>query len=225
MKIIDFPQGSIEWKEARAGRVTASRIVDVLSRALDKKSEGATRRNYKAQIIAEILTGRPQEDPYSNKAMDDGLELEPLARGTYEVMHGVDVDRVGLVVHPTNDRAAASPDGLVGLEGLVQFKCPFPATHIDYRLDGGVPTKYQPQMLWEMACTGRKWCDFVSYCPSFDDHLQLFVIRFPRDEQRITEITAEVNVFLREVDEIIERLTRRPANEYLGRLNLKEAVL
>lgn len=194
---------------ARAGRVTASRVDAVLSRARDGKSEGATRRNYKAQIISEILTGRTQENGYSNKAMEDGLEFEPLARSAYEVRNGVLVDLVGFVVHPSIERAGASPDGLVNQRGLVQFKCPYPATHITYMLAGIVPTEYEPQMIWEMACTERDWCDFVSYCPAFPPNLQLFVVRFDRDEQRVSKITAEVNVFLREVDEIIERLTRK----------------
>ena len=211
MKVIDVPQGTPEWAQARAGRVTASRIDAVLSRARDRKSEGATRRNYKAQIIAEILSGRPQENGYTNKAMEAGTELEPFARSAYEVSKSVFVDQVGFVLHPTIERAGASPDGLVDANGLVQIKCPYPATHIGYLLAGEVPADYQPQMLWEMACAERAWCDFVSYCPAFPPHLQLFTVRFQRDDKRIAEITAEVIVFLREVDEIIERLNRKVA--------------
>ena len=211
MKVIDVQQGTPEWAEARAGRVTASRIDAVLSRARDRKSEGATRRNYKAQIISEILTGRPQESGYTNKAMEDGKELEPLARSAYELARGEFVETVGFVVHPTIERAGASPDGLVGDRGLVQIKCPFPATHIGYLLGDEVPPDYQPQMLWEMACTERDWTDFVSYCPAFPPHLQLFVARFPRDDKRIAEVTAEVSVFLKEADQIIEQLNRKAA--------------
>lgn len=209
MKIIDFPQGSVEWAEARARRVTASRIDAVLSRARDRKSEGATRRKYKAQIVAEILTGKPQESRFFNKAMEDGIDNEPFACGAYEAKHAF-VQRVGFVLHPTIDRAGASPDGLVGDKGLVQFKCPEPHTHLGYVLANEVPSDYEPQMLWEMACTEREWCDFVSYCDVFPEH-QLLVVRLNRDEKRIAEITAEVNVFLREVDEIIERLQRKAA--------------
>ena len=211
MKIIDCEQGSAAWLQARCGRVTASNIADVLSRSRDRKSEGATRRNYKARIISELLTGRPQEHGYTNKAMEDGIALEPFARGAYEARHNVMVDQVGLVLHPAIDRAAASPDGLVGAEGLVQLKCPYPATHIGYLLAGVVPSEYEPQMSWEIACTEREWCDFVSYCPIFPQYLQLFVMRFQRDDKRIQEITAEVIVFLREVDEMIERLNRKAA--------------
>lgn len=209
MKVLDCVQGSPEWHQARAGRVTASRIDAVLSRARDRKSEGATRRNYKAQVISEILTGRPQENDFTNKAIEDGIENEPLARAAYELRQGFFVDQVGFVLHQTIERAGASPDGLAGSDGLVQIKCPYAATHIGYMLAGEVPAEYQPQMLWEMACTGRAWCDFVSYYRDLPQHLQLFVVRFPRDDRRILEITAEVNIFLREVDEIIERLNAK----------------
>lgn len=220
MKVIECEQGTPEWLAARAGRVTASRICDVLSRAKDRKSEGATRRKYRAQLIAEILSGRPQQDSYTNGAMENGTELEPLARGTYMAMKGVDVEPIGLVIHPTiapSERCpepAASPDGLVdGIEGegLVQFKCPEPQTHIDYRLDGSIPAKYLQQMQWEMACTGRKWCDFVSYCPTFDGELGLYVARVDRDDAEIQRIAAEVIQLRREVDEVIERLTKKAA--------------
>jgi len=225
VKIIDFPQGSAEWAAARAGRVTASRIVDVLSRARDRKSEGATRANYKAQIIAEILTGRPQDDGYTNGYMEDGIENEPLARAAYEVRIGEFVDTVGFVVHPRLERCGASPDGLVGDKGMVQFKCPKPAVHIGYRLAGVVPPKYEPQLVWEMETCEREWSDFVSYCPVFPAPLDLFIVRLPRSAERAREITAEVTQFNREVDEIIEKLTGRPVDEYLARLGMKEAVL
>lgn len=225
MKIIDFPQGSAEWAAARAGRVTASRIADVLSRARDRKSEGATRANYKAQIIAEILTGKPQEDDYTNQWMDDGVENEPFAKATYETVAGVFVDPLPFVVHPRLDRAGASPDGLIGDKGMVQLKCPKPATHIGYCLARVVPSKYEPQMHWEMACCEREWSDFVSYCPALPAPLNLFVVRLPRNSSEERRITAEVAQFNREVDEIIEKLTGKPVGEFLDRLKLKEAVL
>lgn len=211
MNIIEVVQGTDEWRQARAGKVTASRIEAVLSRARGSQAEGAHRRNYKAQIIAEILTGRPQESGYSNEAMENGQEQQPMACGAYELLKGTFVEQVGLVLHPKIKRAAASPDGLVGADGMVEFKCPYPATHIGYMLAGVVPSKYEPQMLWGMACAERAWCDFASYCPAFPAPLNLFVVRLPRDDKRLIEITAEVTIFLREVDEIIERLTRKAA--------------
>lgn len=223
MKIIDFPQGSKEWAQARAGRVTASCVSDVLSRSRDRKSEGTTRANYKAQIIAEILTGQPQEDCYSNGYMEDGIELEPLARAAYEVRTNQFVDQVGFVVHPRLMRSGCSPDGLVDTKGMVQIKCPKPAVHIGYRLAGVVPSKYEPQIAWELDTCEREWSDFVSYCPIFPAPINLFVVRMTRSAQRAREITAEINQFNREVDEIIEKLTGSSVDEYLARLGIEAA--
>ena len=204
MKILEFPQGSESWLAARAGKVTASRIVDVLARI--KSGEAAARRDYKAQVVAEILTGTPQESGFINAEMQWGLDQEPFARGAYEVKAGVLVDQVGFVIHPTIERAGASPDGLVGTSGMAEIKCPKTATHISYLLGGGVPSQYQPQMLWQMACAERAWNDFVSYDPRLPEHLQLFVCRLPRDDGRIREMEAEVVVFLAEVDTMVAKL-------------------
>lgn len=204
MKIIDFPQGSVDWLASRAGKVTASRMSDVL--ATIKSGEAAARRDYKAQIVAEILTGRPQEDGYINAEMQFGIETEPLARAAYEAATGEIVEQVGLVIHPAIDRAAASPDGLVSDSGLVEIKCPKVATHLNYILDGVVPSKYQPQMLWQMACCERRWCDFVSFRPDLPVELQLFIVRFQRDQQRITAMESSAQAFLAEVDALLARL-------------------
>ena len=204
MAIVSVPQGSPEWLEARAGKVTASRIADVLAKV--KTGEAAGRRDYRAQMVAEIRTGRPQESGFMNDAMRWGTEQEPYARAAYECQAGVLVDQVGMVLHPSIERGAASPDGLVDPDGLVEIKCPNTATHLDYLLDGTVPAKYQPQMLWQMACTGRDWCDFVSFDPRLPEDLQLFVVRFQRDQARIDAMEAEVRAFLAEVEETVSRL-------------------
>jgi putative phage-type endonuclease len=209
MKVIDFPQGSAEWLASRAGKVTASRISDVLAKV--KSGEAAARRDYKSQLVAEILTRKPQEDGFLNDEMRWGNEQEPFARAAYEVDSGVLVDRVGLVLHPGIDRAAASPDGLAGAAGLVEIKCPKTATHLNYMLAKEAPSKYRPQMLWQMACTERAWCDFVSFDPRLPQDLQLFSVRLERDDKAIKEIEAEVRRFLDEVDELIEKLTMRKA--------------
>ena len=204
MKILEIAQGTPEWLAARAGRVTASRIPDVMAKI--KTGEAAARKDYRAQIIAEILTGQPQGDTFINEAMSWGTEQEPFARAAYEIAKGFMVDQVGFVLHPTIDRAGASPDGLVDMDGLVEIKCPKTATHLQYKLDKVVPTQYQPQMLWQMACTGAAWCDFVSFDPRLPEDLQLFVVRFNRDQARIDAMEAEVTAFLAEVDETLSRL-------------------
>ena len=201
MKVITAEQGSPEWLAARAGKVTASMISNVLA-----KPETAAYRDYQAQIVAELLTGKPQGSDFTNAAMEFGTENEPFARSAYEVSRGIMVDEVGLVLHPTIDRAGASPDGLVGSDGLVEIKCPKVATHLAYICAGVVPTKYKNQMLFQMICAERAWCDFVSFRPDLPEHLQLFVIRFQRDETKIKELTTAVNSFLVQVDEMLKKL-------------------
>ena len=201
MKVIDAVQGTPEWLAGRAGRVTASMISAVLM-----KPETAGFRDYQAQLVAEILTGKPQGSDYTNAAMQFGTETEPLARSAYEAETGFSVDEVGLCIHPTIDRAGASPDGLVSNSGLVEIKCPKVATHLAYLIAGVVPAGYKNQMMWQMACTGRDWCDFVSFRPDLPEHLQLFLIRFHRDQKEIDKLETAVNAFLATVDEMIKKL-------------------
>lgn len=203
MTLILCEQRSDEWRAIRAGKVTASRISDVLAEI--KKGEAATRRNYKAEIIAEILTGIPA-DNYVSKEMQWGIDNEPFARAAYEIAQDATVDTVGFAIHPSIARFGASPDGFVSDIGLVEFKCPNTSTHLDYILAGEVPSEYQPQMLAAMACTGREWCDFVSFDPRLPERFQLFVRRFYRHEGRIREMELKVERFLGEVDEVLARL-------------------
>ena len=204
MKILSMPQGSLEWLAARAGKVTASRINDVMA----AKSTAAY-RDYRAQIVAEILTGQPQESGFTNAAMQWGTEQEKFARAEYEMFCAWTVDEVGLVIHPTIEQGAASPDGLVSTDGLVEIKCPKTSTHLQTLVDKKQPRQYENQMLWQMACTGRQWCDFVSYDPRLPDDLQLFVHRFDRDQERIDAIEEAVKQFLTEVNEMIDKIKEK----------------
>ena len=201
MNIVDCQQGTPEWLAARCGRVTASMISAVL---MDPKTAGY--RDYQAQIVAEILTGKPQGSDFTNAAMQFGTETEPLARSAYEAHTGFTVDQVGMVIHPTIERAGASPDGLVGNNALVELKVPKVATHLVYLVAGVVPTTYKNQMAWQMACTGRDWCDFVSFRPDLPENLQLFVVRYQRDAAKIAEMETAVVSFLAGVDQMIEKL-------------------
>ena len=196
-------QGSPEWLAERAGKVTASMVSAVLM-----NPETAGFRDYQAQLVAEILTGKPQGSDYTNAHMAFGTEMEPLARSAYEAETGFSVDEVGFCQHPTIDRAGASPDGLVGNSGLVEIKCPKVATHLAYLIAGVVPAGYKNQMLWQMACTGRDWCDFASFRPDLPEHLQLFIVRFKRDPERIKELETAVVAFLDTVDKMINQLKK-----------------
>jgi putative phage-type endonuclease len=207
VRLIDFPQGSDEWRAARAGLVTASRMCDVVAKI--KTGEAAARRDYRAQLVVEILTGQPQDDGFMNDEMRWGIEQEPFARSAYEVALEVLVDKVGLVMHQTIDRAAASPDGLVGADGVLELKCPKTATHLQYLMDGALPSKYEPQVMWQLACTGRQWADFVSFDPRLPtEKLRLFRVRVKRDEKRIAQLEAEVLSFLADLDRMLETVRR-----------------
>ena len=119
----------------------------------------------------------------------------------------VEVVEVGSVDHPTIPMTSASPDGLVGDDGLIDIKCPNTATHIDTLLSGKIPKKYQLQMAWQMVCTGRSWCDFVSFDPRMPAEMQMFVKRYePTDEEK-SELESAVAEFLAELEEMIEKLS------------------
>lgn len=199
-------QGTQEWRDARAGNITASRISDVLTGPRKGQKESRTRANYRAQLICERLTGKAVQDEYQSWDMKLGIEREPYARAEYEIKTGTVVDLAGFIPHPTIPRSGCSPDGTIGSEGLVQFKCGKTATHIDWMMSKIVPVDHRPQMYFEMACTGRKWTDFVSYEPNLPPHLQLFIVRLERDEVAIAEIETEVQKLNAEIDEIIAKL-------------------
>lgn len=196
-------QRSPEWYAARCGMVTASRVADVMART--KAGWGASRANYAAELIAERLTGQPAES-YQNAAMKWGIETEPQARDAYAFFADVDVVQVGFVTHPRIIRAGCSPDGLIGDDGLAEFKCPNTATHIETLLTGVVPAKYATQMLWQMACTDRKWCDYVSFDPRMPEHMRYWCKRVHRNDALIAELEREVAVFLGEVAGKVEAL-------------------
>lgn len=200
-------QGTAEWLAQRCGKVTASKIADLMAK---NKSGGfaSTRANYKAQLVAERLTGRVAES-FTNGAMQWGTQTEPEARRAYEFFVDRDVQEVGFIPHPTIDMAGASPDGLVGTDGLLELKCPLTATHIETLLGGIVPDKYRKQMMFQMACTGRQWCDFASYDPRMCESMRLFVQRVERDESEIKEIEEAVRAFLTELDETVSALRAR----------------
>lgn len=189
-------QGSPEWHAIRVGKVTASRVADVVAKT--KSGYSASRANYLAELISERLTGVPAEK-FTSGPMLWGTEQEPYARAAYEFYADVDVEQVAFVHHPTINLAGASPDGLIGTDGLVEIKAPNTATHIETLLGATVPGKYLTQMAWQMACTGRQWCDFVSYDPRMPEHMRLFVKRVARDNTLIAELETEVSIFLTEL--------------------------
>ena len=201
----NMEQRTEEWFSARLGKVTASRVADVLAKI--KSGESASRKNYKMELVVQRLTGKPQES-FTNAAMEWGTEQEPFARMAYEAHTGTFVKEEGFVDHPTIEGFGCSPDGIVG-EGLIEIKCPNTANHIETVLENKVPSKYIPQMQCQMACTGAKWCDFVSFDPRVPKDLQLFVVRVERDQEYIDAMEVEVKQFLSEVLDLFNQLKAR----------------
>lgn len=201
-------QRTEEWFKARLGKVTASRVADIIAKT--KSGYSASRDNYMAELICERLTGTKGEF-YQNAAMLWGTEQEPHARAAYEAAKGVLVEEVGFVPHGLIEDAGASPDGLVGEDGLVEIKCPNTSTHLDFLLVSKIPEKYITQMMWQMICTGRKWCDYVSYDPRLPEHMRMKVVRVVADQVLMTQIENEVVQFL---DELKNKITKLEA-QYL----------
>lgn len=199
-------QRTEEWFAARCGKVTASRVADVIAKT--KIGPSTSRANYKAQLICERLTGKVEEG-YSNAAMQWGTEKEPEARSAYSFMTDNDIEEIGFMIHPRILDSGASPDGLVGDKGMLEIKCPITATHIDTLLTGQVPKKYITQMQWQMACSDRDWCDYVSYDPRMPEPMRLFIKRVSRDYDFIRETELEVENFIGELLEDVGDLRRR----------------
>jgi len=195
-------QRSEAWHQRRLGRVTASKVADVVART--RTGYAASRANYMAQLVCERLTGKPTEG-FSNAAMEWGVEQEAAARDAYSAKVGELVTEVGFVDHPSIANSGASPDGVVGA-GIVEIKCPSTATHIEYLFEREPPQKYFYQMQWQMACTGAEWCDWVSYDPRMPENLQLLVVRIPRDTDCIQMLEKEVSEFLAELDVKVSKL-------------------
>ena len=198
-------QRTEEWFAARLGKVTASRVADVLAKI--KSGESASRKNYKMELVVQRLTGKAGES-FTNAAMEWGTEQEPFARMAYEAHTSTFVKEEGFVDHPTIEGFGCSPDGIVG-EGLIEIKCPNTANHIETVLENKAPSKYIPQMQCQMACTGAKWCDFVSFDPRVPEDLQLFVVRVERDQEYIDSMEVEVKQFLSEVLDLFNQLKAR----------------
>jgi putative phage-type endonuclease len=211
MNVVDCVQGDANWFKWRLGCVTSSRVADAVAKLKRKDGEAACRRDLRFELACELLTERASEH-FVSRWMEEGKEREPLARAEYELQNGVYVEQVGFVCHPTIKMAGASPDGLIGEDGLVEIKCPKVETHLGYILGDAIPEQYLPQMVWQLACCERQWNDFVSYHPDLPDGLNLFVRRLKRTaevEALIRGMELEVVQFLKEVDEMLERLKQQ----------------
>ena len=203
MEIIkDIKQGSDEWLELRLGKVTASRLSDVIAKGRGS-NPSKTRESYMLQLAAEILTGDAQ-DGYTNKYMEWGNQCEPQARSMYEFDSGNDVEEIAFV--KVDDWFGVSPDGLVGDDGLIEIKCPKTTTQIERFLKSEFPSEYKAQVQGQLLATGRDWCDFVSFDPRINGEAQYFCIRVGRDEEYIKELGEKIQLFISELKTMLEKL-------------------
>jgi len=200
------PQGSAAWLAARRGRVTASRLGDLMAAGRDGKP-AASRRAYLLDLVVERLTGAAVER-YVSAAMQHGIDHEGEARTAYEWMTDLAVEPVGFVPHPAIPAFGASPDGLVGEDGLIEIKCPTTATHLGTLLGEPIDRRYVLQMHGQMACTGRAWCDFVSFDPRLPSPYDVRILRVVRDEALVAEIEAAVRAFADEMEATLARLAQ-----------------
>lgn len=202
----EIEQRTDEWFAQRLGKVTASSLYKVLAKT--KTGYGADRGNYMTQLVLERVTNN-KADSYMNASMQWGVDQEPFARAAYEAATGVMVDEIGFVPHPTIEMAGASPDGLVGADGMVEIKCPDSKTALECWLsENPVEGKYFAQMQWQMRCADRAWCDYVVFDPRMPLKAQLFVKRVERDDAWLETTEAEVIKFLAEVDAKVAALKK-----------------
>lgn len=199
-------QGSEAWVRARLGRVTASRVADIIAKGRGG-GHAASRESYMDELIAERFTGQPAER-FVNDAMRWGTANEAGARTLYEFLRNVEVEQVGFIDHLTIPSAGASPDGLIGDNGLIEIKAPNTSTHLATIRRDVVPEKYITQIHWQAACTRRKWCDFVSYDPRVEPRLQLFIKRVPIDQVLVAKLEDAVRDFINDLEKQIEWLIK-----------------
>ena len=199
-------QNTPEWLQQRLGHVTASGVADVMAKG--KAGESLTRAKYKIRLVTERMTGQIQES-FTNAAIEWGKEQEPYAAAAYEAKYGVLTDTIGFCKHPTIEWLGASPDRLVGDDGLIEIKCPNSQTMVQYILDGRVPGDYYKQIQCQLWVTDRQWCDFVAYDPRLNKRNQLLVIPVERDIEMISLMEQEVVKFLSEVEALINQLEQQ----------------
>jgi len=198
-------QGSQEWFQARYGNASASRIKDIIAKT--KSGYSASRENYMTDLVLERFGVFPEQ--LDTAPIRWGKEQEPFARAMYEVNENLMVTECGFIMHPMIEKSGASPDGLIGDDGVLELKCPNTKTHFEYLLSGEPPSQYIPQMAWQIACTGRKWADFVSYDPRAPEGLQYFKVRYIPEPSYIEMLESEVKQFLIEVENKYQQLKNK----------------
>lgn len=201
MQILNLEQGSDEWLNARLGVATCSNFDKIIT---STGKESATLPKYALELAVQKLLLEPEES-FKSEAMQRGNDLEPEARGLYEEENLVVVDRVGMILSDCGNYGY-SPDGLVGDDGLIEIKCPLATTHLKYLLDDKLPTDYVAQVQGGLMISGRKWCDFISYHPNFQEGRKIFIKRVFRDEDFIKSLKIGIEKVIDIRNDFLEKI-------------------
>jgi hypothetical protein len=192
-----MPQRSPEWFAIRCGKLTASDAKELFTKGRGS-DEAVGRRDLRWKLVAEMLSGQPQSDDYTSKAMEHGVDTEPASRRCYEVERGILVEDVGFLAH---DELAAgcSPDGLAD-DGLLELKCPKTFTHISYMRDPQtLVNAYKAQLAHALWVSGAPWIDIASFDNRLPPKLQFVVVRLEAAKVDLAAHEAAVRKFLDEV--------------------------
>lgn len=200
-----IPPNTPEWVKARVGCLTASRMADAMATLKDGKTDGAPRKRYLREILAERMTGYAM-DHYVSPAMQHGLEYEQACKDAYEGASGNLILPAGFILHPRIEFFGATPDGLIDDDGCYEGKAPTTDTHLYWLIEGKVPPEYKPQMIAEMLCARRRWCAFASYDPRLPPKKRLFVRHYEPKPEEFAEIESAAIRFLKDVDALWEAL-------------------
>lgn len=204
------PEQKAAWLASRAGKLTASKMADAMD-FLKNGQPSKKRTDLIRNVLAERLTGDSVRN-FVNDAMVWGQDNEPGCKTAYETHTGQLIVDCGLYDHPEIDCFAATPDGLLGADGLIECKCPTSPTYTDWLIAGVVPEQHKPQMAAQLLCTGRKWVEFVAFDPRVKDPaLRLFIRRFEPDAEYLAKVESAAIDFLAEVDAAWEQLTTKVA--------------
>jgi hypothetical protein len=207
---MSLQSGNPNWHARRLGKVTASRVFSIVDTDKSGKPKAAY-DNLMHELAIERITNTPTP-VFVNLYMADGTRQEPIARVTYELEHGVDVEQVQFVDHPTIEMSGASPDGLVELDGLIEIKAPQPKTFTEYMLNDRIPPEYNTQIHWQFACMPeRKWCDFVAFCDKMPPELRMHVKRILRDDSYVEKLERAVREFNQKTNDLTDRLRKEIA--------------
>ena len=197
MEIIDCVQGSDEWFAAKLGMVSSSHFKEVLNKKTGRKL-------YMRKVAGERLSGA-NESSFSNKNMQDGIDLEPDAKLYYEKVNKCEVQEVGFI--KKDDWIGSSPDGLVGVDGQIEIKCVIPSTQIATILGGIMPNEHIKQVQGQLFVSERKWCDFISYCPLLKPR-PFFSVRVFKDEEYLHNLAVELEMFIADLKKMIDSITK-----------------